>query len=50
MVAHPDARQKNVLDLQTLEARPVFVGDEIQDLQADEHNRAKEIIEDRRPV
>jgi VacB/RNase II family 3'-5' exoribonuclease len=34
------------LDLQTLEARPVFAGDEIQDLQTDERNRAKEIIED----
>ncbi len=34
------------LDLQTLDARPVFAGDEIQDLRADERNRAKEIIED----
>jgi len=34
------------LDLQTIEARPVFDGDEIQDLQVDERNRAKEIIED----
>ncbi len=34
------------LDLQTLEARPVFAGDEIQDLRAEERNRAKEIIED----
>ena len=34
------------LDLQTLETRPVFAEDEIQDLRAEEHNRAKEIIED----
>jgi exoribonuclease-2 len=34
------------LDLRTLEARPVFTGDELQDLRADERNRAKEIIED----
>ncbi|MFO7687898.1 MAG: RNB domain-containing ribonuclease [Desulfobacterales bacterium] len=34
------------LDLQTLEARPVFAGDEIKDLRAEERNRAKEIIED----
>ncbi len=34
------------LDLQTIEARPVFDGDEIQDLRVDERNRAKEIIED----
>jgi exoribonuclease-2 len=34
------------LDLETLEARPVFAGDEIQDLRADARNRAKEIIED----
>jgi exoribonuclease-2 len=34
------------LGLQSLEARPVFAGDEIQDLRAEEPNRAKEIIED----
>jgi VacB/RNase II family 3'-5' exoribonuclease len=34
------------LDFQTLEARPVFAGDKILDLQVDERNRAKEIIED----
>jgi len=34
------------LELQTLEARPVFAGDEIQDLRTDERNRAKEVIED----
>jgi exoribonuclease-2 len=38
--------EHGALDLQTLEARPVFAGDEIQDLQADAPNRAKEIIED----
>ena len=34
------------MELQTLEARPVFAGDEIKDLQVDETNRAKQIIED----
>jgi len=34
------------LDLQTLEARPVFAGEKIQDLRLDDRNRAKEIIED----
>ena len=38
--------EHGALELQTLEARPVFAGDEIQDLRADERNRAKEIIED----
>ncbi len=38
--------QRGALDLQTLEARPIFAGDEIQDLQVDETNRAKQIIED----
>ncbi len=38
--------EHGALNLQTLESRPVFAGDEIQDLQADEPNRAKEIIED----
>lgn len=38
--------EHGALDLQTLEARPVFAGDEIQDLLVDERNRAKEIIED----
>jgi VacB/RNase II family 3'-5' exoribonuclease len=38
--------QRGALDLQTLEARPVFAGDEIQDLRAEETNRAKQIIED----
>jgi len=34
------------LDLETIEARPVFDGDELRDLQADGRNRAKDIIED----
>jgi exoribonuclease-2 len=38
--------QLGALDLQTLEARPVFAGDEIQALQVEETNRAKQIIED----
>jgi len=37
--------EHGALELQTLEARPIFAGDEIQDLRTDEHNRAKEIIE-----
>ncbi|MGA2959667.1 MAG: RNB domain-containing ribonuclease [Thermodesulfobacteriota bacterium] len=38
--------EHGALDLQTLEVRPVFAGDEIQDLRLDERNRAREIIED----
>jgi len=38
--------QQGALTLQTVEARPVFDGDELTDLQADEKNRAKELIED----
>ncbi len=38
--------EHGALDLQTLEARPVFDGDELQDLRLDEQNRAKELIED----
>src|SRR5262249_34046077 len=34
------------LDLETIEARPVFDGDEIKELRAEKRNRAKEIIED----
>ncbi|MEN6627543.1 MAG: RNB domain-containing ribonuclease [Candidatus Sumerlaeia bacterium] len=34
------------LNLQTIESRPVFVGDELKDLQADRQNRAKDIIAD----
>ncbi|HSR12700.1 MAG TPA: RNB domain-containing ribonuclease [Thermodesulfobacteriota bacterium] len=39
-------QEHGALDLQTLEARPIFAGDDIQDLRAEERNRAKEIIED----
>jgi len=38
--------EHGALDLQTLEARPVFAGDELKDLRVEERNRAKEIIED----
>ena len=41
-----ERHERGALDLQTLEAHPVFAGDEIQDLQVDEKNRAKELIED----
>ena len=34
------------LDLETIEARPVFDGDELKDLEADKRNKAKDIIED----
>ena len=34
------------LSLETLEAKPVFDGDQIRDLEVEEKNRAKEIIED----
>jgi exoribonuclease-2 len=34
------------LDLETIEARPVFDGDNLKDLEADRKNRAKDIIED----
>jgi exoribonuclease-2 len=34
------------LDFETIEARPVFDGDELKDLEAEKKNRAKEIIED----
>ena len=34
------------LDLETIEARPVFDGDEIKELRAEKRNRAKAIIED----
>jgi exoribonuclease-2 len=34
------------LDLETIEARPVFDGDELKDLVAETRNRAKDIIED----
>ena len=38
--------QHGALDLETIEARPVFDGDELKDLAADKRNRAKDIIED----
>jgi VacB/RNase II family 3'-5' exoribonuclease len=38
--------ERGALDLQTLETHPVFTDDMIQDLQAEEKNRAKELIED----
>jgi VacB/RNase II family 3'-5' exoribonuclease len=38
--------QHGALDLETIEARPVFDGDELRDLEADKKNRAKDIIED----
>ena len=34
------------LNLETIEARPVFDGDELKDLEAEKKNRAKDIIED----
>jgi VacB/RNase II family 3'-5' exoribonuclease len=34
------------LDLETIEARPVFDGEELKDLEAEKSNRAKDIIED----
>lgn len=40
-------RHKNgALDLETIEARPVFEGDEIKDLKTEKRNCAKDIIED----
>jgi exoribonuclease-2 len=38
--------REGALTLETLEARPVFQGDVLVDLRADEKNRAKELIED----
>jgi VacB/RNase II family 3'-5' exoribonuclease len=38
--------EHGALDLQTLEARPVFEADEIRDLALEEKNRAKQLIED----
>jgi VacB/RNase II family 3'-5' exoribonuclease len=37
---------QGALTLETVEARPVFEGDEIRDLQVEKGNRAKELIED----
>jgi VacB/RNase II family 3'-5' exoribonuclease len=38
--------EQGALTLDTIEARPVFDGDALADLRADEKNRAKELIED----
>jgi VacB/RNase II family 3'-5' exoribonuclease len=38
--------EHGALDLQTLESRPVFDVDEIRDLEVEEKNRARELIED----
>jgi VacB/RNase II family 3'-5' exoribonuclease len=38
--------ERGALDLQTLETYPVFTDDTIQDLRAQEKNRARELIED----
>jgi len=37
---------QGALSLETIEAKPVFEGDEIRDLEVEEKNRAKDIIED----
>ncbi len=37
---------EGALNFETIEARPVFDGDQVRDLQAEKRNRAKEIIED----
>ena len=38
--------QHGALNLETIQARPVFDGEKLKDLEADKGNRAKEIIED----
>jgi exoribonuclease-2 len=38
--------QQGALDLETIEPRPVFAGDELKDLEAEKKNRARDIIED----
>jgi exoribonuclease-2 len=38
--------EHGALDLETIEARPIFDGEEIKDLEADRRNCAKDIIED----
>ncbi len=38
--------QHGTLDLETIEARPVFDGEELKDMAAETRNRAKDIIED----
>jgi exoribonuclease-2 len=37
---------QGALSLETIEAKPIFDGDQIRDLEAEQKNRAKEIIED----
>jgi len=45
--AMKNRRHRNgALSLETIEARPVFDGDSLRDLQADQKNRATELIED----
>jgi len=39
-------RLNGALDLETIEARPVFEGDRLKDLEADKKNRARDIIEE----
>jgi VacB/RNase II family 3'-5' exoribonuclease len=41
-----ERHRHGALDLETIEARPVFDGDELKDLQGDARSRAKDIIED----
>ena len=38
--------EHGALNLETIEARPVFVGDELKDLETDQQNRAKDLIAD----
>ncbi|MDP2874794.1 MAG: ribonuclease catalytic domain-containing protein, partial [Holophaga sp.] len=37
---------QGALDLETIHARPIFIGDELKDLESEKQNRAKEIIEE----
>ena len=37
---------QGALSLETIEAKPIFDGDQIRDLEVEEKNRAKESIED----
>ena len=37
---------QGALSLETIEAKPIFDGDQIRDLEVEEKNRAKELIED----
>jgi exoribonuclease-2 len=38
--------QQGALDFETIQARPVFEGDELKDLESERSNKAKDIIED----